>query len=772
MTSSIYDKVIQALKQAENHNSNLMVRPEVILWPDPENQWKDVIEILQQEMPQLILYGNYEPLKKQGPSIWLKCMVAKTLPEANWADGVIPIIYLPGVAKSDLRNVGEAGLDFQPLIEYQYTGTLFMQENGREWSILAFLENPINGLGIKVAKDNATKDALRKTLPSIFQDKEVLANKNIIDADYLNNQLFPDIIPTILKWMCKGDVLLNNMDAGKGEIFTNLCKSQYEFEPDHKNIKAIAEKLGSQKNSWKYVWQLYATAPHKYLEIEGLLRLAKPADLGIGVFALPDESWPQINEQKEVALAQALTKVAKLDAVKALATLQDLEKEHSVRRNWVWFELGKSPMADALHYLVQMAAKSSETFSSSTIDAIKNYYTTYGYSVDQFMRKALAAVKSEKDKTIVKSIIHLFYQPWLENITNKFQKLVEQDASIFTSQNANVETESYVLFVDAFRYELAEEFCKRLEKYKLKVSLQADWSAIPSLTPTAKPNVSPIATTVSVQSGIAEFRPQLQNGKDLLTPVFRDALKNADFKLVTNANDIQVDGKYWQEIGDIDTKGHEEQADMVKRIDELFEQVQEALEVAFERGINRIKIVTDHGWLLLPGGLPKTQLNAGLTETRWGRCALIKEGASSELLHLPWRWNPSIFIAYAPGISFFKVNEEYAHGGISIHECLVPALIIENPNVLNIEAEVKFVKWVNLKCTINTNDVPDGYRVDIRTKYNDPKSSIVLSKSKLIQGNSVTLMVDDAAEHQAATIVLMDENERILDKKPTTVCGD
>lgn len=222
--------------------------------------------------------------------------------------------------------------------------------------------------------------------------------------------------------------------------------------------------------------------------------------------------------------------------------------------------------------------------------------------------------------------------------------------------------------------------------------------------------------------------------------------------LVTQAKDIQSDGRFWQEIGDIDTKGHEEQADMVKRIEELFDQVQEVLDVAFEKGIKRVKIVTDHGWLLLPGGLPKTQLNAGLTETRWGRCATIKEGATTDLLHLPWRWNPSIFIAYAPGISFFKANEEYAHGGISIHECLVPTLYVENPMVRNIEAEIKIVKWVNLKCTIQTTDLPDGYSIDIRTKYNDVKSSIVLSKNKVLQGNTVTLMVDDSAEHQAADL--------------------
>ena len=33
--------------------------------------------------------------------------------------------------------------------------------------------------------------------------------------------------------------------------------------------------------------------------IEELLRFAKPDDLGSGMFALPTESWPQVNEQKE-----------------------------------------------------------------------------------------------------------------------------------------------------------------------------------------------------------------------------------------------------------------------------------------------------------------------------------------------------------------------------------------------------------------------------------------------------------------------------------------
>ncbi|AEE54500.1 BREX-1 system phosphatase PglZ type B [Haliscomenobacter hydrossis] len=771
MSLSLYDKVLQALKQAENHNSNVMVRPEVILWPDPDHQWLEVIPVLQASLPHLLRYGSYVPAQQQGPAIWLKCMVARMLPAANWDSSIIPIIYLPGVSKNDLRNVEQAVFDFQPLLEYQYTGTLFVQENGKEWTILAFVENPFSGLGLKVAKDSATKDALKKTLPTIFQDAQALSGKALIDADHLNKQVFPDIIPAILTWMCQGDRFLHSLEPGKREVFKLLCRSAYDFEPDHRNISAITEKLGAQKSAWKYVWQLYAAAPHKYPELEALLRLAKPADLGKGPAALPAESWPQVNEEAEEALAQALLKAASLDAPAAMAALHSLEKKHLPRLNWVWFELGKAPLAAALPYLVQLAFKVTVPFSTSSIEAMKTYYTDSGYLIDQSMRKALVGVKSERDKGIVKSLIQLFYRPWLENLTLKFQKLVAADASIFTTQTAQPEQESFVLFVDAFRYELAVEFAQRLAKTQCQVSLQANWSAIPSLTPTAKPSVSPIATAVSTQSGITEFRPHLQNGKDLLTAAFRDALKNQDVKYITNASEIQGPGKYWQEIGDIDTKGHEEQSGMVKRVEELFEGIEEVLALAFEKGITRIKIVTDHGWLLLPGGLPKVQLNAGLTETRWGRCALIKEGVNTDLLHLPWRWNPATFIAYAPGIAFFKANEEYAHGGISLHECLIPTLMVEQTQSATASAKISDIKWVNLKCNVTTAHASDQFTIDIRTKYNDEHTSIVESTRRNLKDNKGVLMVSDDADTKAATVVLLDETGRILDKKVTIVGG-
>lgn len=771
MKQSIFDKVLQALKQAEQHNSSLMVRPEVILWPDPERQWESIIPALRKNIPHLLVFGSYDPENKQGPAIWLKCMVARVLPEADWESNAIPVIYLPGVSRNDLRNVGNAELGFQPLLEYQYTGSLFLQENGKEWTIQAFVENSGIGLGIRVASDKATRYALRQVLPAIFEDQEVFYGKTSVNADFLNSQLFPDVLPSILKWLCKGDAFLKTLEANKKEAFVNLCISQYEFEPDYKNVKATAEKLGSQKNAWKQVWQLYANSPRKYPEIENLLRSAKPEDLGTGMFALPRESWPQVNELEEEALFQGLTKVSKQERQKALSSFKELEKIHGLRRNWVWHELDKTPLADSLQYLLPMAAKASEPFASASISDLKEYYTTTGFAVDQNMRKALAAVKSVKDSTLVISLIQLFYAPWLESLATKFQKLVETGPAIFTRQNFPEESEEVVVFVDALRYELAEEVSRILADQQYSVKLDTGWTVIPSLTPTAKPAVAPLAHQVSQSSEISEFKPQTLGGKKLDSVVFKEVLLTRGYTFASHADDIVPGKKYWIEIGKIDSQGHEEQSAMVRRIDELYDIVRETLEVAFMKGIKRIKVVTDHGWLLLPGGLPKTSLNAGLTETLWGRCALIKEGVSTDLLHLPWQWNPSVFIAYAPGISFFKANQEYAHGGISLQECLVPMMVIENLLAKISLAKISEVKWVNLKCTVLTTEAHDNVMVDIRTKYTDENTSVVESTRKYVENNKGVLMVSDEAEGKAAFVVLTDDSGKILDKKLTTIGG-
>jgi hypothetical protein len=210
---------------------------------------------------------------------------------------------------------------------------------------------------------------------------------------------------------------------------------------------------------------------------------------------------------------------------------------------------------------------------------------------------------------------------------------------------------------------------------------------------------------------------------------------------------------------------------MVRRIDELYRSFLETVEGAFAKGVKKIKVVTDHGWLLLPGGLPKTELSKHLAETRWGRCALIKEGATTDLLHLPWRWNPAVFIAYAPGISFFKKNEEYAHGGLSLQECVVPIMQISTTSRNVMSGKIAAVKWNNQRCYIDLEGVEDGYKVDIRSKATDESTSVVLSiaDKKIVKDNKCSLAVDDGSEGSAAWVVLMTSGGVIVDKQMTSV---
>ncbi|MBK7341706.1 MAG: BREX-1 system phosphatase PglZ type B [Saprospiraceae bacterium] len=550
------DKIVENLRKAAEHNSQIMVRPEVILWPDPDRQFEAVIPVLQQSLPELLVLGPHQSGKKQGPAIWMKCMIARSLPEAVWPETATPILYLPGMTKQDFKNIPVADPHIQPLMEYQYTGTLFTQKNGREWTVLAFMENEQDGMGLRVAQDNVTKDYLIHVLSMIFQDRDMPWPQTIVDANFLQGLLFPDAAGSILKWLCKGDDYLAELPEGKVEAFMSICSSRFGFEPDYRN-RIDCRKLGSQRNEWKQVWH-YANAPNKYPKLEPLLRLAKPDDLGTGMFAYPEESWPQVNEQKEDELRKALQSAAKLSINEAFKHLEALHVQHACRRKWVWCELGQSPLALALPYLLAMTDLAMATIPASSIDELTDYYTQKGYVADQSMRKALACVKSEKDKRVVIGLITSVYKPWLHNISTKFQSLVAIDATIFTNQTAIEETEHFVLFVDAFRYELAKEFYDRLGDQGYKINLQVGWSAIPSLTPTAKANVSPIATIVSTTSDIKEFRPQLNNGKDLNTANFRAALAENGFEHIPNSSAIDAQKKQWQEIGEIDTKGHAE----------------------------------------------------------------------------------------------------------------------------------------------------------------------------------------------------------------------
>jgi hypothetical protein len=208
------------------------------------------------------------------------------------------------------------------------------------------------------------------------------------------------------------------------------------------------------------------------------------------------------------------------------------------------------------------------------------------------------------------------------------------------------------------------------------------------------------------------------------------------------------------------------------RIKEEIRSLVERITDLIQSGWRQVKVVTDHGWLLLPGGLPKHDLPGYLTETRWGRCAMLKPEAKPSGLLLPWRWAGEVGVALAPGVTCYQAGMEYAHGGLSLQECVTPVLEITHaPKAVAVV--FTDVKWIGLRCRVTLDKGAPGLRVDLRTKAADPASSLAKGGKEVDAEGKASLPVeDDSFVGGAAALVVIDPQGVIIIKIPTTVGGE
>ena len=72
----------------------------------------------------------------------------------------------------------------------------------------------------------------------------------------------------------------------------------------------------------------------------------------------------------------------------------------------------------------------------------------------------------------------------------------------------------------------------------------------------------------------------------------------------------------------IDALGHKVQGELPLHLEHEVDRIADRVAELLDAGWERVRVVTDHGWLLLPGELPKVALPAYLTATKWPRCAV------------------------------------------------------------------------------------------------------------------------------------------------------
>lgn len=742
--------------------------PAALLWADADKQWAALVARLQTALPHLFVLGTYDATKRTGPAIWLRCVVDRALEDVALEPGVVPILYLPGVARQSLRAGDECPRELQPLVELQYRGRVWHQKNGRDWTVEAFLVSE-DGLRLDVAQDAKTREAAQRSLPLLAETPLDGLRGHRLEADDFDRLAVSDPTRELLRWISVGDGLRRSEGEGRWKAFCGVCNSDFNFDPDKKSPADAATALVEGSGKWATVWQRFKEAPKLYPDVAKLLRETAAPLLHRG-----SERDAGGNAKAEQELRASLGALANKPHATALAEVTALEAAHGKRRDWVWAELGESPLAGALAPLAKLAAAATTTLGGATVDAAVTAYVNDGWRCDRAALEALASVKQPGDVALIQSVVRALYLPWLDASARHFQGLIDAAENAVRAKvtGSQHEKDACLMFADGLRYDVAGMLAERLEEKGYRARLNHRLAPLPTVTSTAKPFATLSHDRLEGGEDIVDFNPRFKNSPQAANAQrLRDDMASRGIDLL--GEDIrpakQGSTGGWLETGKLDELGHKLGARLAAQIDTELEILLDQIAGLIEAGWTRIRIVTDHGWLLMPGGLPPVEVPKHLTATRWSRAATVRSGAKPEVPVYLWHWNPHVRIASPPGVGSFAKNTEYSHGGVSPQECIVPELIVERGGG-GTTASITAVTWRGMRCRVAVTTNDPSVRVDLRTNWKQANTSIAASPKEVGPAGEQSLAVaDDSKEDQAATVVVLDGAGNVLDRKVTTV---
>lgn len=771
-TLTFLDALVRALQQASSYNKDAQTAPAAVLWPDKDGQWEPLIPRLRERLPLLTL-GPYAPEARTGPAYWQRCMIARTLPGDVLDAGAVPIVYLPGISRQEIRAVEDSPKALQPLAELQYRGVLWTQKNARDWTVAAFLQTKDGGLEIEVGGDQATREALKRALLKLADEPVAHLRKEApLRAPFFDALLNPDEVRRLLLWLNDPAGYRRRVSGEEWEAFCQLCQRKYGFHPDKDGPVHAAQQLGKQYGNWAQVWDRYAEAPHSYPHLPELLRNARPVQLAL--FERRSGTWPQDNEEAEGELRRQLSQLDKLSPQQARDAVRDLDEQHGRRRAWVWAQLDQAPLAAALEHLSELARETEHTLGGGSLQEMVSAYVQGGWQADAAALNALAAVDQVDDVATVKAAIAGLYRPWLDQATRTFQTLVLKSSPQAARPNAsllNVDQGTCILFCDALRFDAARRLAAALEQDGYECRLESQFAALPTITATTKPAFSPVAGQITGQSAAGLAPVVAATGAQLAAEAFRKLLSAAGYQVLRSDDDLgDPSGKAWTESGAIDSYGHQHGWKVAHHLVAELRALGKRIEALLAYGWKRVVVITDHGWLLLPGTLPKAHLPEHLTAVRKGRCARLKEFADSDQQTVPWFWDPGVRVAMATGIHCYEAGKEYEHGGLSLQECVVPVLTVAAAEQAGDPVLIEDVTWRGLRCTLRVGGATPGMVVDIRTKGGDPATSVVAAtKAPDANGDASLLVEDDDCIGQAAIVVVLAEDGVPRTQVPTVI---
>ena len=167
------------------------------------------------------------------------------------------------------------------------------------------------------------------------------------------------------------------------------------------------------------------------------------------------------------------------------------------------------------------------------------------------------------------------------------------------------------------------------------------------------------------------------------------------------------------------------------------------------------------------------ELPKHLTASKWARCAAIKGESQVPVPTAAWSWIPSIQFATPNGAACFNTGGSYAyaHGGISLQECLTPVLVVSGGANNAPAAAITEISWKGLRCNLEVSGATGGLKADLRR--DSISGPAVANKPKPIDEGCARLLVeDDDLEGAVVMAVLISPDGRVVAQRRTVVGGE
>jgi hypothetical protein len=762
--TTLLDFLVAALRAAADFNHHEMTAPVAVLWTDPAREWEAVLPGLRTRMPGLLTLGAFSAADKSGPAIWCKGVVGNPAGfGVDYPAGTVPVVYMPGIAKEQVRGVDSCPGSLRPIVELQYRGVIWAQVNGKDWTVRAFLSSSDGGLGLRIARDNDTSEMLQNSLVRLFgEDLAALSGKEI-DASDLRQLVAPDPVSTLLRWINDPVGTRTRLGGPEWTVFAGECKRTYGFDPQTADVTKAGQALAGRKGAWAKVWERYCESPSNYPVMVEVLRRSKPINV---LFSEADQfAFPQDNDDAETKLRGALLALADLPPHAARQEIERLAADHKARLETVWAKMGRAPLARAVIYLLDLAARSKRPLAGSTLADSVKAFAEEGWKTDAAAINALAAVETQPDHRAVGAAVRAVYADWLDASARAFQALAEENGgrAYTTPAGESLDGAGVLLFADGLRLDIARMLEVELHARGVSVRFSTRLAAIPAATPTAKPAVSPLSSLFTGDAETGDFNTILsETGKSVTSDVFKRLLPQVGFTLLGANETPDPSTRCWTEFGTLDKRGHSEQAGLAALVPAEVKGLADRIVHLLDAGAQQVKVVTDHGWLLLPGGLPKVEMPKSFVDTQWSRCASVKVNASVDQRTLPWRWNPLVQIASPAGAAAFRKGEEYAHGGISPQECVTPVLTVTRGNASGggLRVRITSVRWNGLMAQVQIEGADGVMTLDVRldgavasTSVREPNSPNKLAPGQL---GRVYITEDAPSSSENGEVVVID----------------